>query len=161
MYNKTDLILYDEEYQKFKVVMDSFLVSSSSKYVFLLSRSGQVMVESGKTEHIDVTSLASLIAGSVSATVGLAKIINESEFSVLFHEGVDHNIYISLLNERLILVVIFDKKTSLGLVRLKAKNIQPNIQVIYEMLLKKMENQTSQKLLENITDEDIDKLFDF
>jgi len=161
MYNKTDLILYDEEYQKFKVVMDSFLVSSSSKYVFLLSRSGQVMVESGKTEHIDVTSLASLIAGSVSATVGLAKIINESEFSVLFHEGVDHNIYISLINERLILVVIFDKKTSLGLVRLKAKNIQPNIQVIYEMLLKKMENQTSQKLLENITDEDIDKLFDF
>ncbi len=161
MYNKTDLILYDEEYQKFKVVMDSFLVSSSSKYVFLLSRSGQVMVESGKTEHIDVTSLASLIAGSVSATVGLAKIINESEFSVLFHEGVEHNIYISLINERLILVVIFDKKTSLGLVRLKAKNIQPNIQVIYEMLLKKMENQTSQKLLENITDEDIDKLFDF
>ncbi len=161
MYNKTDLILYDEEYQRFKEVIDNFLLISGSKYVFLLSKSGQVLVESGQTEHLDVTSLASLIAGSVAATIGLAKIVGESEFSVLFHEGESSNIYISLLNERLILVVLFSKTTSLGLVRLKVKTIQPSIQAIYQNLLKKMETHTSQSLLENISDDDIDKLFDF
>ncbi|MBN2694262.1 roadblock/LC7 domain-containing protein [bacterium] len=161
MYNKTDLILYDEEYQRFKEVIDNFLSISGSKYVFLLSKSGQVLVESGQTEHLDVTSLASLIAGSVSATIGLAKIVGESEFSVLFHEGESSNIYISLLNDRLILVVLFSKTTSLGLVRLKVKTIQPSIQSIYQNLLKKMETHTSQSLLENISDDDIDKLFDF
>ena len=161
MIKNTDIILYDEEYQKFKEILDNFLTKSGSKYSFLLSKSGQVLVESGNTNILDVTSLASLIAGAVAATAGLATIISEEEFSVLFHEGKENNIYISILNEKIIFVVIFSKTTSLGLVRLKMKSIVPPIQKVYESLLTKMESHTSHSFLENITDEDIDNLFDF
>lgn len=161
MIDNNDLILYDEEYQQFKKIIDQFLTVSGSRYTFLLSRSGQVLVDSGNTQEVDVTSIASLIAGSVSATMELAKIIKETEFSVLFHEGQDNNIYITVLNTRMIFVVIFSKKTSLGLVRLKVKSILSPIQKVYEGLLKKMETSSSSSVLENITDEDIDSLFDF
>jgi predicted regulator of Ras-like GTPase activity (Roadblock/LC7/MglB family) len=161
MINNTDIILYDEEYQKFKVILDVFLQKSGSRYAFLLSKSGQVLVESGNTNILDVTSLASLIAGAVSATAGLATIIDEEEFSVLFHEGKQNNIYNSILNEKLIFVVIFSKTTSLGLVRLKMKAIVSPIKEVYDSLLKKMESHSTPKFLENITDEDIDNLFDF
>ena len=46
-------------------------------------------------------------AGNVAATDGLAKLIGEKEFSILFHEGERDNIHISLVAQRVILVVIF------------------------------------------------------
>ncbi len=161
MLKNTDLIMYDEEYQKFKKILDNFLVASSSKYVFLLSTSGQILVESGETEDIDVTSLASLVAGSVSATGGLADLIGESNFSVLFHEGTETNVYISIVTEKMILVIIFPKKTPLGLVRLKMRSITPSLQKTYQELLKRMDESDNSKLLENISDDDLDNLFDF
>ena len=66
---------------------------------------------SGDIENLDTTSLASLTAGNVAATDGLAKLIGEKEFSVLFHEGEKDNIHISIVGERVILVVIFDERS--------------------------------------------------
>ena len=161
MLKNNDIIMYDEQYQKFKKILDNFLVVSASKFVFLLSTSGQILVESGETEELDVTSLASLVAGSVSATGGLADLIGESNFSVLFHEGVETNVYISIVTEKMILVIIFPKKTPLGLVRLKMRSITPSLQRTYQELLKRMSESDNSKLLENVTDEDLDNLFDF
>ena len=81
---------------------------------------GMVLASSGETDRLDSTSLASLVAGEIAATGGLAKLIGEKDFSVLFHEGVKDNLHISLVAGRVILVVIFDKRSSLGLVRLIA-----------------------------------------
>jgi len=62
-----------------------------------------------------------LTAGNIAATGGLAKLIGEREFSILFHEGERDNLHISIVGQRVILVVIFDQKSSLGLVRLRVK----------------------------------------
>jgi hypothetical protein len=51
----------------------------------------------GELEQFDTTSLASLTAGNVAATDGLAKLIGEKEFSILFHEGERDNIHISIV----------------------------------------------------------------
>ena len=67
------------------------------------------------------TSLASLAAGNIAATGGLASLIGEKEFSILFHEGERDNMHISVIDNRLILVVIFDKRSSVGLVRLRVR----------------------------------------
>src|SRR5215212_6884480 len=107
----------------------------------------------GDMRGVDATSLASLTAGNVAATDGLAKLIGEKEFSILFHEGERDNIHISLVAQRVILVVIFDEKSSLELVR------------TFEVLLRKseqdrgsMSNRFDSPFAE-ITDEDIDSLF--
>ncbi len=61
------------------------------------------------------------MAGKIAATGGLAKLIGEKEFSTLFHEGVRDKLHISIVASRVILVVIFDSRSRLGLVRLRVK----------------------------------------
>ncbi|HEX6642751.1 MAG TPA: roadblock/LC7 domain-containing protein, partial [Thermoanaerobaculia bacterium] len=119
----------------------------------------------GDMRGVDATSLASLTAGNVAATDGLAKLIGEKEFSILFHEGEKDNIHISLVAQRVILVVIFDEKSSLGLVRLRVKKASQELERTFEVLLRKSEAERGNMAhrfdspFAEITDEDIDSLF--
>jgi predicted regulator of Ras-like GTPase activity (Roadblock/LC7/MglB family) len=117
----------------------------------------------GETEHLDTTSLASLTAGNIAATGGLAKLIGEKEFSILFHEGEKDNLHISIVAGRVILVVIFDQRSSLGLVRLRVKKASDELGVVFEDLARKAQEMeksgSNQSPFAEITDDDIDNLF--
>ena len=106
------------------------------------------------------TSLASLVAGEYAATSGVAQLIGEKDFSVLFHEGVNDSLHISLISSRAILVVIFDKRSSLGLVRLRVKKISEEIGKILDVLVARSQTPGGGKTpMTEITDDDIDGLF--
>jgi predicted regulator of Ras-like GTPase activity (Roadblock/LC7/MglB family) len=114
--------------------------------------------------QIDTTSLASLTAGNVAATDGLARLIGEKEFPVLSHEGEHDNIHISIVGQRVILVVIFDERSSLGLVRLRVRRASSELTEVFEHIMQKVEREREMGVdLESpfaeITDEDIDNLF--
>ena len=116
----------------------------------------------GDTKNLDTTSLASLTAGNIAATGGLAKLIGEKEFSILFHEGEKDNIHISIIGQRVILVVVFDARSSLGLVRLRVKKASDELKTIFDGLLAKMELKEATNVespFAEITDDDIDGLF--
>jgi predicted regulator of Ras-like GTPase activity (Roadblock/LC7/MglB family) len=98
-----------------------------------------------------------LAAGNIAATSGLAQLIGEREFSNLFHEGERDNIHITLVDERVILVIIFDKRSSLGLVRLRVKRASDELKRIFQEMEK--ESKSSDKAAFDFDDEDIDKLF--
>ena len=157
--------MYEEEYQQIKDTLQRLQVDSNAKIVFLVDKNGQQIAAHGDMRGVDATSLASLTAGNVAATDGLAKLIGEKEFSILFHEGERDNIHISLVAQRVILVVIFDDRSSLGLVRLRVKRASQELERTFEQLLKKAEadrgnmaNRFDSPFAE-ITDEDIDSLF--
>jgi predicted regulator of Ras-like GTPase activity (Roadblock/LC7/MglB family) len=159
-----DLVMYEEEYQQIKDTLQRLQVDSNSKIVFLVDKNGQQIAVQGDMRGVDATSLASLTAGNVAATDGLAKLIGEKEFSILFHEGERDNIHISLVAQRVILVVIFDEKSSLGLVRLRVKKASQELEKTFEVLLRKSEaDRTNTNRFDSpfaeITDEDIDSLF--
>src|SRR5688572_6132428 len=116
-----EMVMYEEEYQRIKAIIAKLRMESNAKLVFLVDKNGQQIAAQGDLENLDATSLASLTAGNVAATDGLAKLIGEREFSILFHEGEKDNIHISIVAQRVILVVIFDERSSLGLVRLRVK----------------------------------------
>ena len=160
-----DLVMYEEEYQQIKDTLQRLQVDSNSKIVFLVDKNGQQIASMGDMANVDATSLASLTAGNVAATDGLAKLIGEKEFSILFHEGERDNIHISLVAQRVILVVIFDDRSSLGLVRLRVKKASQELERTFEQLLKKSEADRGSLAsrfdspFAEITDEDIDSLF--
>ena len=160
-----DLVMYEEEYQQIKEILQRLQVDSNSKIVFLVDKNGQQIAAHGEIENLDTTSLASLTAGNVAATDGLARLIGEKEFSILFHEGEKDNIHISLVAQRVILVVIFDEKSSLGLVRLRVKKASQELERTFEVLLRKSEAERGNLAhrfdspFAEITDEDIDSLF--
>jgi predicted regulator of Ras-like GTPase activity (Roadblock/LC7/MglB family) len=157
--------MYEEEYLLIKEILARLQVDSNSKIVFLVDKNGQQIAAHGDMRGVDATSLASLTAGNVAATDGLAKLIGEKEFSILFHEGERDNIHISLVAQRVILVVIFDEKSSLGLVRLRVKKASTELERAFEQLLKKSEAERGNMAsrfdspFAEITDEDIDSLF--
>src|SRR2546427_10159521 len=117
----TDLVLHEEELARIREVTSRLRTECNAKVVFLVDKNGQQIAATGELNSIDTTALASLAAGNVAATDSLARLIGEKEFSVLFHEGERDNLHISVVGGRVILVVIFDERSSLGLVRLRVK----------------------------------------
>ena len=103
-----DLIMYDEEFKQIDAELNRLHSQSNAKVVFLVDKNGQLITSVGETRDIDTTSLASLTAGNIAATGGMARLLGEREFSILFHEGEKDNIHISVIGHRVILVVIFD-----------------------------------------------------
>ncbi len=160
---QSSFVMYDEELRKINAISEKLLRESNSKVIFLVDKNGQLITAVGETEHLDTTSLASLTAGNIAATGGLAKLIGEKEFSILFHEGEKDNIHISIIGGRVILVVIFDQRSSLGLVRLRVKKAGDELATIFEDLARKAAEQEkgggAGSPFAEITDDDIDNLF--
>jgi predicted regulator of Ras-like GTPase activity (Roadblock/LC7/MglB family) len=159
-----DLVMYEEEYQLIKEILARLQSDSNSKIVFLVDKNGQQIAAHGDMQGVDATSLASLTAGNVAATDGLAKLIGEKEFSILFHEGERDNIHISIVAQRVILVVIFDERSSLGLVRLRVKKASLELEKCFEAIVTKAASDSAagsqfESPFAEITDEDIDSLF--
>src|SRR5712671_6436898 len=154
-----DLVLHEEEYQRIREVISRLRAECNAKVVFLVDKNGQQIAANGELEAIDTTALASLAAGNVAATDSLARLIGEKEFSILFHEGERDNLHISVVGGRVILVVIFDERSSLGLVRLRVKKASDELNKIFDGLLKKVQVPGAGSPFAEITDDDIDNLF--
>lgn len=161
---RADMVVYQEDYQRLEEALRRLRHDANARAVFLIDKNGQQIAASGEVDQFDTTSLASLTAGNVAATDGLAKLIGEREFSVLFHEGQRDHIHISIVALRAILLVIFDERSSLGLVRLRVKRASSEMEKIFESMNQKSDAETQgqpQKAspFSEITDEDIDLLF--
>src|SRR5512144_1671763 len=161
----SDFVLFDEEFQQIKDVIGRLKADAQAKVVFIVDKNGQQIAAVGDLQSLDTTSLASLTAGNVAATDGLARLIGEKEFSILFHEGERDNIHISIVAQRVILVVIFDERTSLGLVRLRVRRAMAELESIFQDIARKAEKEKQALQADfdspfaEITDEDIDRLF--
>jgi predicted regulator of Ras-like GTPase activity (Roadblock/LC7/MglB family) len=153
------MVMYEEEFNQIQTVVDRLVKEANAKVVFIVDKNGQLIAASGDTENLDTTSLASLTAGNIAATGGMAKLLKENEFATQFHEGEKANIHIQLVGNRVILVVIFDARSSLGLVRLRVRKASEDLNHIFESLLKKVEGPGADAPFAEITDEDIDNLF--
>ena len=157
------MVMYDEEFKQINAVIEKLLREANARVIFLVDKNGQMISGVGEVERIDTTSLASLTAGNIAATGGMAKLIGEKEFSILFHEGEKDNLHISIVGGRVILVVLFDSRSSLGLVRLRVKKASDELSVIFDRLSHKAEEKEksgdNDSPFAEITDDDIDNLF--
>ena len=153
------MVMYEEEFNQIQAVVDRLVRDANAKVVFIVDKNGQLIAASGEVDNIDTTSLASLTAGNIAATGGIAKLLRENEFATQFHEGENANIHIQLVGNRVILVVIFDSKSSLGLVRLRVRKASEELNRIFEALLSKVKEPGGDSPFAEITDEDIDNLF--
>lgn len=149
--------MFEEEQRQVLTVCDRLCRDANASVVFVIDKNGQLIATAGDASRLDSTSLASLVAGEIAATGGLAQLMGEKEFSTLFHEGVRDHIHITIVASRVILVVIFDSRSSLGLVRLRVRRHSEELGRIFESLAQRTAERPSP--LDEITDEDIDNLF--
>jgi predicted regulator of Ras-like GTPase activity (Roadblock/LC7/MglB family) len=158
---QSQLVMQEEDFTKIQAVIERLTRDANAKGVYIVDKAGQLIGEAGEMADIDSTSLASLTAGCIAATGGLAKIVGEEEFPIHYHQGQRDNLHITLVGERMILVVVFDERSSLGLVRLRVKKAGGQLGKIFEEVKKKSEADaaSANSPFAEITDDDIDNLF--
>ena len=155
------MVIYEEEHQQLTEICERLVRDALAKAIFIVDKDGQLVTSTGETSGIDKTGLASLIAGATAATGSLAQMLGEEEFPVHFHEGSQKHVHVSVIGESLILVVIFDERSSLGLVRLRVKRAHGEMSDIIDNVQKKAAEGSDEDmdLFGEITDDDIDDLF--
>ena len=160
-----DSVMYEEQMRQIDGILVRLRADANARAAFLIDRNGQQIAASGENlELLDATSLASLTAGNVASTDALAGLIGEREFSALVHEGEKDNLHISLVNRRIIMVILFDERSSLGLVRLRVRRATTDLITVFEDLDRIQTAQVATgsgapSPFAEITDADIDSLF--
>jgi predicted regulator of Ras-like GTPase activity (Roadblock/LC7/MglB family) len=131
------LIIYEEEINRIDALLSKMLKGAEAKCALLVDKDGHLITRQGFTHSLDTTALAALLAGSFASTKEIAKLVGEPEFSILFHQGKKDHIHMSLIGERSILVVIFDDRTTIGMVRLYAKESATELSRIFDQITRK------------------------
>lgn len=114
--------------------LQRFLHEANARCALLVDRSGQLVATVGEQPKFDPTAFATLTAADFSANDQLAKLIGESDFNSLFHQGEKESMYLADIARRVILVVLFDSRTTLGLVRLKMKQTVDELTKLFEQV---------------------------
>src|SRR5215510_15482514 len=154
------LVMYEEELAQINHICEVLHRDANARAVLVIDKNGQAFAQAGEVEQLDVTSLSSLTAGNVAATGAIASLLAEKEFAGQFHEGEKTNVHISIVGQRVILVVLFDERSSLGLVRLRVRKAAAELTVVLDVMVRKSASGVGQpSVFSEITDDDIDNLF--
>lgn len=157
---ETPVIIKEEQFERIKQVLERLCAEAAARVVFLVDRDGQPIAFHGEIGDMDTTSFSSLAAGNVAATSSMAKLIGEDQFPSVVHEGERESIFISVIG-RSLLVVVFDDRSTLGLVKLRTKKATFTVASILEEVARDSANLSldESSFFAEITDDDIDSLF--
>jgi predicted regulator of Ras-like GTPase activity (Roadblock/LC7/MglB family) len=163
---KGNWALYEEEFNSINAILQTLRLSASARSVMLIDKTGQLISTHGEPPGFDVTSFSSLAAADFAANAQLAEMVGEKDFATLVHQGQNDSMYLSMIANRVILVVLFDRKSSLGLVRLKARRSTDELGGVLFRLFDKVEYRNEEMSMPSLgaeftaeADSTIDSLF--
>lgn len=122
-----DIILAKDDVKRIDACLKKVLSKSAAVSAFLIDRSGQLIANCGTPSTLDVSAFSALTAANFGATSEIAKLLGEQEFNLLFHKGQNENVYFSVVGKNMIIVIVFDDRTTLGLVRLSINMIMDEL----------------------------------
>ncbi len=117
----TNLIISDNELDTIANSLNKLMSDTSATSVMLLDKSGQVVSSQGTSTKRNATSLGALLAGAFSSSRHVAELLGEKDFRTIFQQGVHENIYTTMVEDQWLLVIVFDKLTHIGLVKVLSK----------------------------------------
>ena len=149
----------EDDYGAILRSLQQFLYDSNARSALLVDRSGQLVATVGEPPQFDPTAFATLTAADFSANDQLARLIGETEFNSLFHQGEQESMYLVDIARRVILVILFDNRTTLGLVRLKVKHAVEELTRLFAEMFQRSREQTSSPNILAGAEDEIDRLF--
>jgi len=132
-----NIVITKKDIDQINSCLNEMVSSSLAHSALLIDRSGQLIAHHGDTPEVDILSLSALTAANFEATVEIARILGEEEFTLLFHKGKNENVYFSAIGEHVILVTLFDDHTSLGLIRFHINKIIEELSIILASIFEK------------------------
>ena len=150
----------EEDHGAITQSLQKFLFESNARCALLVDRTGQLVATVGEQPNFDPTAFATLTAADFSANDQLARLIGETDFNSLFHQGEKESMYLADVARRVILVTLFDNRTTLGLVRLKMKETVADLtKLFHEVFSRGGPGKVQQAGLLAGAEDEIDKLF--
>lgn len=125
------LTFYKEDVDRIDKLLAEFLRLSGAKCALLIDKEGHLVTKRGELRTIDIDTISALVAGSFAATKEMARLLGEEEFTAMFHQGERDNIQLSLVGDRTLLTILFDDRTTVGMVRLYASETAKKLADIY------------------------------
>jgi predicted regulator of Ras-like GTPase activity (Roadblock/LC7/MglB family) len=122
----------EEDSIRIQGILVAFLRESNARTGMIVDRTGQMVATVGEEPTFDPTAFASLTAADFSANDQLARMIGEPEFGSLFHQGEKESMYLADIARRVILVVLFDNRTTLGLVKLRVRQTVIELSKVFD-----------------------------
>jgi len=157
-----NFVIYNEEYALIKEILKSLKTNTRSEIAFITDSEGHCIASTGEMEDSHLNSISSLIAGSMAAVNGIGQMLNVSKFTTVLTESVDKNLHISLINDRTMLIVIFDNSSNLGIIRFRVKSAIQELEKVFLTINEKLKSSAMEEgdsPFEGVTDEDIDEIF--
>ena len=111
----------EEDAARIGALLNGLLREANARTALLVDRTGHMVATAGEEPRFDPVAFASLTAADFSANDQLARMLGENEFGALFHQGDRDSLYLADVARRVILVVLFDNRTTLGLVKLRVR----------------------------------------
>ena len=121
------IIILEEDVERINAALDDFLRETESKCALVIDRSGQLITSRGVQPTMDIQALSALAAGAFASTSEIARLVGETEFTVLFHQGKKEHIHVSLVDEHTLMMALFDDRATIGMVRLYARDAEQQI----------------------------------
>lgn len=116
-----DTVIQEGDAARIQQILTRFLGDSGAGEALLIDRGGQLLAMDGVSRALDTVSISALAAAAFSSTAAMAQLLGETEFTVLFHEGARRSIHVSTVDTESILLAIFDERTTVGMVRVFAR----------------------------------------
>lgn len=158
----TNLVVSESDLSNIARVLGRLTLDTSSSHVLLLDKSGQLIAAQGQVGQRDIIALGALLAGAFSSSRQVAEILGEKDFRNILQQGVYESIYTSLIGEQWLLVVVFDKQTHVGLVKVLARKACDELERVLERVRaggKQAKDQVVNVQFRNSVENTIDYLF--
>lgn len=123
-----------EDVRQLDALLLTYQRDTDARLVVITDRTGRLLTSVGEMGDIDATAFASLVAGEFAASGQLAAHLGEAEFASLYHKGPDRSMFLADVAGTAVVAVLFDERTTLGLVRVKAKSLVPRAAAVFEQL---------------------------
>jgi predicted regulator of Ras-like GTPase activity (Roadblock/LC7/MglB family) len=128
----TNLVVSETELEHIARILGRLNTDTSATHTILLDKSGQVVAAQGEPSERDLLALGALLAGAFSSSRQVAEILGEHDFRSILQQGVDESILTSLIGDHWLLVVIFEKQTHVGLVKILARKACEELERVLE-----------------------------
>ncbi len=132
MENLTNIVVSEGELGNITRVLVRLTLDTGATHVLLLDKSGQLIATQGPAGQRDIIALGALLAGAFASSRHVAEILGERDFRSILQQGVNESIYTSLVGEQWLLVIVFDKQTHIGLVKVLARKATEELERVLE-----------------------------
>jgi predicted regulator of Ras-like GTPase activity (Roadblock/LC7/MglB family) len=131
---------------------------ADARTTMLITMQGNCVVSVGDLSYLNVPAISALVAGMFSATQEVARLVGEDHFSILLQQGEKRNIHISLIDNTIMLLIIFDDVMTMGKVRYVARKALRDIADAYSYT--KVDKQVDGEKFKEFAISLIDSIFD-